>query len=139
MKTRDSNTKGTRGAAKGRRSGASSVAAMRRGVAPSRWPLAAGVMVVVVFAVVMIVVSDCRMFAMSGVGLFDVTVFRRLENCPLGCVAPQIKSRRTEHESGTDAEDGQISGGLILAISTRPLEVKHLSDEARQRQQPSRS
>lgn len=56
MKTRDSNTKGTRGAAKGQRSGASSVAAMRRGVAPSRWPLAAGVMVVVVFAVVMIVV-----------------------------------------------------------------------------------
>jgi hypothetical protein len=56
MKARASDTKGTRGAAKDRRSGASSVAAMRRGSGPSRWLLAAGVMVVVAFAVVLVVI-----------------------------------------------------------------------------------
>lgn len=55
MKTRASGPKGARGAGKGR-SGASSVAAMRRGGGPSRWVLAAGVMVVVVFAVVLVLV-----------------------------------------------------------------------------------
>ncbi|MGH3580090.1 MAG: hypothetical protein ACRDUB_00770, partial [Mycobacterium sp.] len=67
MKIRHSRTTGTRGAAKGRRSDASSVAAMRRGSRPSRWLPAVGVMVILAFAAIMVVVITSKHPAHSSV------------------------------------------------------------------------